>query len=515
MKAARRVSLLWKMLIWLLLHLGILALGLVFLVKWQFRSGLDGLLRGPAGDRLRAAGEQMSGQLRDRPISQWKTVLDLYSQQYGVECDLWLPHGEWVEKRLDPVPKVVSDRLRDIQGPRPGEPNFGPGLRKGLPGNPFDPGQPRPPGGPERADRGREEPPLAAASFQLVRPVFLVTDEKSDHYWAAVRIPLVGRRAPDHAIWIIRADDISGNGLFFDSQPWFISIAAILGFSILFWLPFALGITRYVKKLKHTTDLIAEGQFALPALPTRADELGSLGAAITSMSARIDHLIKGQKRFLGDVAHELCSPLARMRTGLGILEARLPESEWQRLADIETEAAELAELIDGILAFSRSTAGMQHVKGVPLPLLALLQDVCSREAPQLRYTFHVDSSITVLAEAKLLRRALSNIIRNSVRYAGDTSEITITADLQNARVLLQIADNGPGVSEEAIEHLFEPFYRPDTARTRETGGVGLGLTIVKSCIEAIGGSVKAANAHPHGFLMEISLPTAEMPILES
>ena len=81
MKPQRHISLLWKMLIWLMLHLALLATVMFFLVKWQFRSGLDGLLRGSAGDRLRAAGELMSGQLRDRPVREWGEVLEAYAEE--------------------------------------------------------------------------------------------------------------------------------------------------------------------------------------------------------------------------------------------------------------------------------------------------------------------------------------------------------------------------------------------------------------------------------------------------
>ncbi len=526
MKPQRHISLLWKMLIWLMLHLALLATVMFFLVKWQFRSGLDGLLRGSAGDRLRAAGELMSGQLRDRPVREWGEVLEAYSKQYGVACDVWLPHGAWAAKRLTDVPKEVMDRLQDERVGRAGAPrgNQPPGMRPGPPGiigppgvdpfgNPIE--APRPPGGPSQRPPLQQQLPAQGPAFQPVRPVFLISENGGDHYWAAVHLPLSGWTAPDRVTWVIRADDIGGNGLFFDSRPWLIGAVSILAFSILFWLPFALGITRYVKKLKNAADLIAEGRFDVAIDVDRSDELGSLGLAIHSMSSRIDHLLKGQKRFLGDVAHELCSPLARIRTGLGILETRLPESEVHRLADLDAEAAELAELIDGILAFSRSTAGMQQVRGTAVPLLPLLQDVTAREAPMLNYAFSVDPDIVVVAEPKLLRRAVSNILRNIVRYAGNDAEVSVSASRNDGNISLSFADNGPGVSAADLDQLFEPFYRPDTARTRETGGVGLGLAIVKSCVEACGGSVKASHVLPHGFRLEINLGRARDSLLHS
>jgi two-component system sensor histidine kinase CpxA len=217
-------------------------------------------------------------------------------------------------------------------------------------------------------------------------------------------------------------------------------------------------------------------------------------------------LVKGQKRFLGDVAHELCSPLARLRTGLGILESRLPESELSRLAAIEDEARELGELIDEILAFSRATAGFKHLHSMPIDLRALIDEMIAREASHAHVECAVDGSIRTLADAKLLKRAMGNLLRNAIRYAGEDARIRVSASIKGGQVVVSVSDNGPGVPEAEIVNLFEPFYRPDSARTRENGGTGLGLTIVKSCIEACGGSVCAHNEKPSGFCVEMLLP---------
>jgi two-component system sensor histidine kinase CpxA len=525
MKSKRSISLLWKMLIWLVLHLALLVAVVLFFGLWQFRSGLDVLLRGPAGDRLRLAGEQVGGQLRQLSVDEWEPVMKSFAQQHGVTCDVWMPHGEWVTHTLGDVPPEVMHRLKNDRAPRP--PQAGPRNPpvKRPPPDRFDPleefgpldgeGPPRRgPNGPERRgmpppDRG--PPPnnrasaLSATEFQPARPIFFMTDKNRDAYWAAVQVPLQGWTAPDHVVWIIRSDSLSANGLLFDVTPWVIGGVSLLLFSILFWVPFALSITRYVAKLKQATDHIADGHFDVNLDTRRSDELGSLGGAISGMAARIDHLLKGQKRFLGDVAHELCSPLARLRTGLGILEARLPETEQSRLAAIEEEATELAELIDEILVFSRATAGMQQVRGRPLVLRDLVDEVRAREAPELAIEQEIDAALVVMGDSKLLKRAVGNLLRNALRYAGEQAHIRIQAAAEGNVVRLAIVDDGPGVPEADIAHLFEPFYRPDTARTRETGGVGLGLTIVKSCIEACGGKVSARNHVPKGFCVEMTL----------
>jgi two-component system sensor histidine kinase CpxA len=105
----------------------------------------------------------------------------------------------------------------------------------------------------------------------------------------------------------------------------------------------------------------------------------------------------------------------------------------------------------------------------------------------------------------LLLRALSNLIRNAVRYAGTDGPITISARRDGNSVTITVADSGPGLPMEEFDRVFTPFYRLDASRTRETGGAGLGLAIVKSCVEASGGTVQCRNREPHGLEVEIRL----------
>jgi two-component system sensor histidine kinase CpxA len=142
----------------------------------------------------------------------------------------------------------------------------------------------------------------------------------------------------------------------------------------------------------------------------------------------------------------------------------------------------------------------------------------------------VPGSLAVMAEPDLLARALGNVIRNALRYASPTSAggegysyrpavqsdgrpagpITVSARERGDHVSIFVTDSGPGVPEESLHRLFDPFFRPETARTRETGGTGLGLAIVKSCVEACGGSVAVRNAQPQGLQVEFELRRAQL-----
>jgi two-component system sensor histidine kinase CpxA len=114
----------------------------------------------------------------------------------------------------------------------------------------------------------------------------------------------------------------------------------------------------------------------------------------------------------------------------------------------------------------------------------------------------------VTADADLLARALSNLLRNAVRYAGKSGPITVTARREQNEVLIAVADSGPGVPANDLPRIFDPFYRADASRDRATGGVGLGLAIVKTCIESCGGAVTCRNREPAGFEVTLRLPSS-------
>lgn len=115
----------------------------------------------------------------------------------------------------------------------------------------------------------------------------------------------------------------------------------------------------------------------------------------------------------------------------------------------------------------------------------------------------------MLADGELLVRAVSNLLRNAIHHGGNSGAVTIAAAREQEGVAIRVADCGPGVPEEELPKLFDAFYRLDSSRARETGGVGLGLTIVKTCVESCGGTVVAQNREPHGLEVVIRLPMGE------
>jgi two-component system sensor histidine kinase CpxA len=489
MKTRFHISLMAKVLGWLLLHLVILALAFLGFVGWQLGLGLDSLLSGSAGEKLRNFGDEVREETRGLPREEWGDVIDVLAREKKVSARLL---DDW--KQAD-LPENVSEKIRTMRPP-------------GAPGHrrPPPPRGGRPPRDHDLSDdfghhpEEDDGPPLRGEDLQPIsRPVFLVRGENGDGYWAGVQIGLRG--GPQ--LLLIRSERLDGEGMFFEFRPWLWGGVAVLALSLAFWAPFVWRITRYIGKLTVAADRIAAGHFQI-SLPNRGgDELGNLGQTIETMAGRLDHLISGQKRFLGDAAHELCAPLARLRTGLGILEMKLAEADQRHLSSIEADAQELATLVEEILAFSR--AGSRTPRWESIPLATLLHEVSAREGGENHLDLQIASAIQVFADSTLLTRAVGNLVRNARIHGGKEARITIEAIERGEIVELSVTDDGPGVSSDELSRLFEPFYRPDVSRSRDTGGSGLGLAIVRTAIQACGGECNASLPATGGFCVKLTL----------
>lgn len=536
MKSRARFPLMAKMLLWLLVHLGVLAAAFFLFVAWQLRLGLDSFLSGTAGERLKNVGEEIASDLRESPRRQWPEIVKRHETGLGVKLYLQLGPGDWGSVRPERVPDNVQRRINEFRRPQPPPRPRGEGSAEGPPrdrprgegppdedfggeGPPPDDGRPPgtedfppPEGGPpgRRPPEDRQRPQPVNQERPEARPDFLLRGQGGDGYWAGIDLPLSNSRQgrPLHGLLLLRAPDLSGGGLFFDLQPWLYGGLAVLVLSLVLWAPFFLGITRYVSRLSRTTEAIADGKFEARVGAERSDELGNLGASIESMASRLDRLVRGQKRFLGDVAHELCSPLARIRTGLGVLEYGLGPEQQVRLESIEEDVSELSRLVSEVLAFTKASTAPGSVRLEAVELMPLLELALSRECPGQQAELQIPPSLSVRADRNLFARAIANVLRNARCHGGYECTLRMVAAVDAGEVELRITDNGPGVDPADLPRLFEPFYRPDAARTREAGGAGLGLAIVRAGVEACGGTVRAESASPRGLSVVFRLHSA-------
>jgi two-component system, OmpR family, sensor histidine kinase CpxA len=277
-------------------------------------------------------------------------------------------------------------------------------------------------------------------------------------------------------------------------------------------------LTKPIVQLRTAARQIAAGDLTAragaPAI-SRRDEVAGLMRDFDAMAERLETLLKAQSRLLNDISHELRSPLARLNVALGLARQRAGVESTDMLDRIELEAARLNELIGRILTLARLEDGEQLVPQTPVPLDEIVESV-SEDAEfeaQERHC-HVHTSIAegnweVRGNASLLHSAVENVVRNAIRYTqeGSAVEIELKSETRGAReAVLRVSDSGPGVPSDSLDKLFQPFYRLDDARGRQTGGVGLGLAITERAVRFHGGKVSAFNRPQGGLVIEIRLP---------
>jgi signal transduction histidine kinase len=294
-------------------------------------------------------------------------------------------------------------------------------------------------------------------------------------------------------------------------------LLAVLLTGGLFCYGLASYLTTPIRKLRGTTHEFADGNLGARAavkLVKRRDELGQLGSDFNTMAERLQSMVAAQHRLLGDISHELRSPLARMSVALELARKRAGSEAKSALDRIEHEAETLNEMIGHLLKLTRLESGTDGLRRTEVDLAQLVREVADDadfEARSRNRSVHVvtcDNCSTKGTE-ELLRSAVENVVRNAVRYTAEGTEVEVALRLQNGSensAVISVRDHGQGVPEEAMDKIFHPFYRTEDARDRESGGSGLGLAIASRAVRLHGGSVRAANATNGGLEVTISLP---------
>lgn len=282
----------------------------------------------------------------------------------------------------------------------------------------------------------------------------------------------------------------------------------------------SLWITRHITspivQLRGAANQLARGQLSArvgPETLRHKDELSGLGKDFNHMAEQIELLMTSQRRLIGDISHELRSPLARLSVALGLARRSANPETDSSLNRIERETQRLNELIGGLLDLARLESGTKTLQAATVNLQELVSSVAEDAAfesgarnrgVKIVSTFPCSRK----GNAQLLRSAIENVVRNAVSYTLEGTEVEISLapspDQQSAVILIR--DHGPGVPDSALQNIFEPFFRVEDARDRLSGGAGLGLSITDRVIRAHGGSVRAHNHPDGGLVIELILP---------
>jgi two-component system sensor histidine kinase CpxA len=270
-------------------------------------------------------------------------------------------------------------------------------------------------------------------------------------------------------------------------------------------------LTKPLNRIARAAADIADGRLDTrvdPALKNRRDEIAKLARNFDAMADRIEALVTGQRRLLGDVSHELRSPLARLNVALGLAKQGPPEETAENLERIAVETRRLDTLIGQLLTLTRIDTGADRGQPTRFDLTNLVQEVANdadfeARARNRRVILKQADPCTVAGYEELLRSAIENVVRNAIRHTAESTAVEISLQCC-PRIVLTVRDHGPGVPETLLPEIFQPFRRinPDNH-----DGAGLGLAIAHRAVTLHNGAIEAHNAPGGGLIVRMELPT--------
>ena len=285
----------------------------------------------------------------------------------------------------------------------------------------------------------------------------------------------------------------------------------VLGVGISFAIAFRM--VRPITQMSATAELLSEKDLSKRLDLNHFDsELAGLGEVLNRLFSRLDASFSRQRQFTADASHELRTPLTVIRSAseLALSQPRSPE-EYQETIEVSLKAAErMTNLVNGLLALARldSSNADFHLRQINLSDLAsesvsLLRAIASEKQISLVSDLH---SVQIFGNPESLSRMIDNLITNAIIYNKPGGKVFITLKSNDDKAVLEIKDTGVGISEEHLPFIFERFYRVDKARSRLTGGSGLGLSICKGVIEKHNGTITVQSILGEGTTFQIQLP---------
>jgi len=266
-----------------------------------------------------------------------------------------------------------------------------------------------------------------------------------------------------------------------------------------------------LEAIAHKAEEVSiKGWTRLPE-PDTNDEVAAVARALNRMLDRLEHAFQTQTRFLADASHELRTPITAILGHVGYLLRRTPVTEKQResLETIRREGERMTKLVTDLLDLAGSEGGWRFDIR-PVELRELLEEIAAEYGRTFEGSIALEApedEVWVEADDQRLHQVFANLVANAIKAGARRVELRVR--LPGDRVVVQVADDGPGIPPEHLPHLFERFYRVDKARDRAAGGSGLGLAIVKAIVEALGGEVWVESEVGRGTTFSVSLKRAK------
>lgn len=243
------------------------------------------------------------------------------------------------------------------------------------------------------------------------------------------------------------------------------------------------------------------------------DELGRLARTFDEMIARLDEAFQRQRRFTANASHELRTPLTVIKGTLSLALARPREAHEYRqvLAGVDEEVDRMDRLVERLLILARADARALPLHRQSVNLSHLLLEMVEQmrplaEAKGLELSAHIASDLEAWVDADAITEVVLNLLDNALKYTPSPGRIRLSANREEEGIRIAVSDSGPGIPAEHLPHLFEPFYRVDRARSRELGGMGLGLTIAHELVRAHGGHLTVHSVPGEGSTFSVHVP---------
>ena len=287
---------------------------------------------------------------------------------------------------------------------------------------------------------------------------------------------------------------------------WILIAALIIG---LVSYMLAVVLSRRIKQLRSAAQVIAGGNLSARVTIAGGDEISALAGDFNLMAQRISEMMASQQQLVSDVSHELRSPLARLRIALELAERA--EDPALALTRVEKEADELERLVTDLLSLARIESGQSIMERKAVPVRELLNNIVADanfegELHHRSVVLEPCEEVVVMGDPVLLHAAIENVVRNALSYTPNDSRVAIRLKQAEGKLMIIIDDQGPGVPEDALARLFEPFSRITEARDRNSGGYGLGLAITGRTLIAHGGLAIAENRTDGGLRVILTMP---------
>ena len=269
-------------------------------------------------------------------------------------------------------------------------------------------------------------------------------------------------------------------------------------------------VTKITRAAQTMTTENLDGQLPLTG---RGDEIDELSSTFNDLFLRIKADFDRERQFSSDVSHELNTPLTVISGQAGLLlrwGKDNPEQLEKSLNAIKDEAKSMHAIIENLLQISRVESGRIKPQLCTVDvgeLFARVEEEFSAVAPEVKFTLECPAPVTIETDPEMLHQILTVLVSNSVKFAGGKCTVKLSAVAgEDGRIMICESDDGPGISEEALPHVFERFYRGDEAHTRAAGGSGLGLAIAKTLCDALGAEINAGNVESHGACFQLYFP---------